>query len=1812
MRVTSAVLLAAFVLDSTGLTQTARAASRVASTTSDTPAAALLLGHRHPTPVPAPAPGAIPAWGPPGTRAEAPESDAAAGFGASADAAAGSATFEHTYPAGWSLVSVPLAPDDPAPSAVFDEIPAPLRLYDYVAGRELGPNEPGARNVAAGRAYWLLLAAPRTVRVAGLPISTAGAYSITLQPGWNAIATPWFFAAEWTDAQVSVRNGSATLPLDAAAAAGWIDAVVEEPLPGGGYQTIAPNTSPAGILLPWRGYALFAHVGAELILAPPAPDGTAPTASFTGLADGATITAPVEIAGAASDANLVEWRLEYVAADGGLPVVIGHGDTPVNGPLGTLDPTTLLNGIYQVRLVAVDAAGTTTTETRSVVVRGDQKVGNFTVSFLDLELPLAGLPIRVMRTYDSRDKRRGDFGVGWRIDVSNLHVVESGTLGLGWRGTKSGGLLPNYCIEPARAQIVSITFPDNSVFEFEPVTTPQCQQIIPPTFATVSFRARPGTLATLEALDSSSVFVTGGGFPGPLELIDDSTAELYDPDLYRLTMPDGRAFVIHQQQGLQSITDLTGNQLTMGPGGIVHSSGRGIAFIRDGLGRITAITDPAGNAMSYGYDARGDLVAFHDREDNPTTFTYNASHGLLTIEDSRGIQPIRNEYDESGRLLRHTDALGKTIEYTHDVAGRQEIVTDRLGRVRLFEYNERGKVVREVDPDGHATLRTFDTRGNRTSETDPLGNKTTYTFDAQDNVLSISDPMGNVVARTYNTRKQVLTTTDARGKVTTNTFDAAGNLATSTDADGKVRTFTSDPKGNVLTSTDPLGGVSHFTYDAFGNLTKEEDALGHETTYTYDPNGNRLTQTRRRTVGGTTETLTWTFAYDKASRIVQTTDPDGSVTRTTYDAVGKRSTTVDRKGRTTSYEYDDLSRLTRTSFPDGTTEENTYDAEGRRITGKDRAGRVTSYEYDGVGRLLKTTYADGSFTTDTYDAAGRLVATRDARGNVRSQEYDAAGRRIKETDALGKVTTFTWDESGNLLTAKDARGQTTTYAYDVLGRRTRTLFADGTDKRTAYDALGRVIAETDQAGRTTQMAYDALGRLTRVTDALGKVTLYAYDELGNRVSQTDANGHVTAFEYDKAGRVSQRTLPGGAFEAMTYDETGNLATRTDFNNKTMTYAYELNDRLVARNYPDGTSVRFTYTPTGQRATAADARGTTTYGYDVRNRLATLTYPDGRKLAYAYDGQGNRTSLTALVGAASLTTSYSYDAMNRLATVTDPMGRSYVHQYDPNGNRLSLAYPNGVTTTYAYTPLNRLDHLGTVGPFGTVQSYAYTLAPAGERTQVVEADGTTHAYTYDAVLRLTRETATGAAPYDKVFTYDSVGNRLTQSTTGDGAGVVNYAYDDRDRLITENLGSHSYDANGNLVTRSGEGSFVWDFDNRLRRVLKLDGTVVEHTYDADGNRVQTRTTPPGGATVVTDYLVDPTGSLSQVVAESNALGPVTAYYVRGDDLLATIRSSGTRFHHADGLGSIRRLTDEAGHLTDSYAFSAFGELLSHTGADPNAYLFAGQPLDPNSAFYYNRARWMDPRTGRFVSPDTHPGVAADPASLHKYLYAEADPVNNVDPSGLFSIGSMVMTSAIIGCLAGALTGYISAGWKGALAGAVSGLILSPLIALGTVGAGYFIAAAAGVSVATGLAVSSGTAVALFGLLGIRDLLNATTPREQAAAAVGLAILIASVGTARALAPRNVTVLGSRADCAPLKNVPGFDVLSVPDAVWSEGLNAGWLQAGIDRGNVIMLRTNPQAFAALMKARGTSSVFLNLELPMLQSQGFIEIGPFMVRW
>jgi RHS repeat-associated protein len=169
----------------------------------------------------------------------------------------------------------------------------------------------------------------------------------------------------------------------------------------------------------------------------------------------------------------------------------------------------------------------------------------------------------------------------------------------------------------------------------------------------------------------------------------------------------------------------------------------------------------------------------------------------------------------------------------------------------------------------------------------------------------------------------------------------------------------------------------------------------------------------------------------------------------------------------------------------------------------------------------------------------------------------------------------------------------------------------------------------------------------------------------------------------------------------------------------------------------------------------------------------------------------------------------------------------------------------------------------------------------------------------------------------------------------------------------------------------------------------------------------------GATT-TYYLVDdrnPTG-YAQVLEELPSItgAPLpapTVRYVYGLDLvLQDYNSNGsttaptwvTRYYGYDGLGSVRCLFNTSGTVTDHYTYDAFGTLIASLTPSYNPYRYTGEQWDPDLGMYYLRARYLNPALGRFWSYDTFDGHPTDPLSLHKYLYASANPVNMIDPSG----------------------------------------------------------------------------------------------------------------------------------------------------------------------------------------------------------------------
>ncbi len=333
------------------------------------------------------------------------------------------------------------------------------------------------------------------------------------------------------------------------------------------------------------------------------------------------------------------------------------------------------------------------------------------------------------------------------------------------------------------------------------------------------------------------------------------------------------------------------------------------------------------------------------------------------------------------------------------------------------------------------------------------------------------------------------------------------------------------------------------------------------------------------------------------------------------------------------------------------------------------------------------------------------------------------------------------------------------------------------------------------------------------------------------------------------------------------------------------------------------------------------------------------------------------------------------------------------------------------------------------------------------------------YVYDDLKRLVHEAVDARIDSNDrttAWTYDKVGNRQTQSQqNGVGAlagtaarrETIAYTYDANDRLLTETTSTtadagatstteattHRYDLNGNLLETSTPNRverYRWNAENRLVQHEKTTNgstAITQYAYTADGIRNKIVANATTANAITTRQLIDPVQAYAQVLEETIAIGAnapqLKAVYTHGDDLIAQYAlknsdgspaTSGVSYLHYDGLGTTRFLTNASGAITDRYTYQAFGDLdeaattYAFGSSAATDYLFTGEQYDPNLGFYYLRARYLNPSNGRFVSQDSWMGSSADPATLHKYLYANGSPGMFRDPSGHMSLPEAMQT------------------------------------------------------------------------------------------------------------------------------------------------------------------------------------------------------------
>ncbi|CAN5612751.1 hypothetical protein BH11PLA2_BH11PLA2_40530 [soil metagenome] len=1365
--------------------------------------------------------------------------------------------------------------------------------------------------------------------------------------------------------------------------------------------------------------------------APPSVVITSPTDSTLGV---------VQIRGSASSDNFTSYTLSVrksngistgniVAGDFDIPddytnvqfTTLATGNSKINdGVLGTWDTTLLENGDYVLRLEEQDDVYGTTVFESNIGVRGEFKLGNFRLSFSDITLPVAGIPITLARTYDTlQSNSNSELGFGWRLEFRDAGFRTN----LPKTGLEDVGIYSAF--KPGTKVYVTLPGGVREGFTF----TPDIRAL--PGFGgsllvgTPRFTPDRGVTDTLSAGGGSLIVDPDTGEFSALGGIPWNPA---NPDFgggFTLTTRDGIRYHIDGNSGLlTSATDRSGNTLTFTDSGI-SGSGVSLTFERDAKGRITKAIDPAGNSVRYAYDAKGDLISVTDREGNVTRFTYMATpaHYLDTVIDPLGRTGVRTEYDANGRLIRTFGASGQSSTIAYDPANEVVSALDEAGHPSTYIYDERGNVLTFVDASGATTHRSYDAENNQTSLTNAVGETTRYTYDTVGNVTSVRLASGSVTTYAYSAHGDLISEVDPLGHAILYARDSRGNLTAITDARGQTTTYAYNSAGQSTMVRDPLGHTTTTAYDAAGRPISETDALGHVAAYTYDAVGNRTSESRTRTTVNGPELVLFTTNYNANGDVVSQTDAMGAKSTLVYDAAGLAIAKTDALGRLTTATYSPGGSLLTTTYPDGTVQSFTLDVREEPASATNRAGGITELSVDPMGRLLQSKLAGTNLTKQfTSDGLGRLTAVIDELGRQTQFTFASPGNAATAaTNALGQVVSSTYDAAGRQITSTDTAGRVTRFEYDDADNPTATDLPGGGRRLVTYDALNRIVSRTDELGRVTGYEYDARGAIDAVIDPAGARLEYEYDELGALVRERDPLGCVTHYDYDLAGRLTKITLPMGQSSTFTYNLLGELQNATDFDGRTTTFEYDLNGHLTRKILPGGVAVQIGVAANGKTASVSDSAGTATTNYDSRDRITAVTAAGGGTLTYTYD-EGNRvTGITTADG----TTSYTYDALNRIASVTDADGRITSYVYDAAGNLTSTQFPNGILEVRTYNGRDWLASVQQSNAAGDVVArYDYQRNAAGQLTDVIELSGRRTNYTYDAASRLLGEVVTGPGLTTRTTTctYDLAGNRTTKIDSLDGSTA--YTYDGNGRLVVESQTgktiTYAYDAAGNRILRDGglddRTTYEWDADGHLvgATVVNATGThVLAYGYDLHGNLVSRSVNG-----VETRYLIDVSTGVSRVLREYAPDGTTLAAYVYGRDRVAQTRGGATSFFLDDGESGPRLLTGVTGLVQGGTTFDAYGQVLVQSGPQTDV-AFHGEFRDPFTGLDFLRARRYDPSIGQFISRDAATLPKVDWANNNRYVFAASDPVNRVDPTGQFSLAEALVATQVVGYLAAAI-------------------------------------------------------------------------------------------------------------------------------------------------------------------------------------------------
>ncbi|OYY93773.1 MAG: hypothetical protein B7Y41_09905 [Hydrogenophilales bacterium 28-61-23] len=812
---------------------------------------------------------------------------------------------------------------------------------------------------------------------------------------------------------------------------------------------------------------------------------------------------------------------------------------------------------------------------------------------------------------------------------------------------------------------------------------------------------------------------------------------------------------------------------------------------------------------------------------------------------------------------------------------------------------------------------------------------------------------------------------------------------------------------NAPTEAATATRTSAFEYDPVnGLLTKEivepdSPDLCLVTTYQYDAYGNKTASTTRNCNGGTGEA-----AAPTGDAVFQARTSTTSYATTTVNPVAGQFPTA-------------------SSNTLGHTEYRDYDARFGKVTRLVGPNDLTTtWQYDGFGRKILETRADTTTTTWAYldcdstcpSYAKYYVQTLSTGAPESRVYYDMHNREVRSATVgfdgrwVNKDTEY--DVNGHVSRVSrpyydNEPAQWTTSYYDELGRPYQIDDADGGITRISYQGLTTIT--TNPKGQTKTETKNSQGQLVSVADADNYTTTYTYDPFGNLTRTTDPSGNQIVNSYDPRGRKTAMSDPDMGAWSYTYNALGELISQTDAKNQTVTNTYDKLGRLTQRAEPDLITTWY-YDKYKDGSLCAVGIG----------KLCEISSDNTMGQRIYYEGYGGRISVVTHTIDATYSAYRSYDAQGRASTQSVNAVFATRNVYNTNGYLAELrrdsdnsllwradtqdasghitreTFGNGVTTDRVFNAQNgRLTSIQANGPNGAVQNQSFSYDSLGNlETRADTLLASSETFTYDSLNRLTATTRDGATT---TVAYDAQGNITHKSDVG----AYSYTGAKPHAVTQAGANTYTYDANGNQLSGAGR-TLGWTSYNLPNQIVEaINGTPSTTTFLYDYNHVRAKQTSPGKTVIYLNPRIDLGGHYHKEVA-----GAVTteSYYfyaggqVVGAYIIKTNASPQTNYFHADHLGSISVVTDQAGQVITRYQYDPWGKrVLAAGSSSATMHGFTGHEHLDDGLIHMN-GRVYDPVLGRFLSADPTIPDATNGQAYNRYSYVFNNPLSLTDPSG----------------------------------------------------------------------------------------------------------------------------------------------------------------------------------------------------------------------